>query len=324
MVTPILSKIFYCLVIAGALDDPATAKPPSAKALVALAPTASSDPDGSKRIKIRASATTRDSGNLSFFALYRSPNQFAMCLIDGENGVPVMYFSQGKLIAFSPIHREAYYISGANLQLTFASRDERPTFRYLVLGPREPSKVLVDLKPAFRCEAKGEGVRVIGENRFRLTQWGRSDDVFASATVDLSRRCPFTQLELNEEGAAPDSLRFELQLEVDDDVTDAMPSFPEISVFKKAMRVIDLSDDYRSGRQFYQDVFVLCLAEHAAARNTKCRSVYEQQTGQAGDWDAIVASDRKMSDEFGTILRSYLPKGTLDVQPKVREWLTRK
>ena len=213
-------------------------------------------------------------GQLCFFALYRAPNQFFYCITDGKEGTPLLYMCDRRIFMFSRIDREIYFISKAACELTFASREGRLPFEFGLLGPGEPSKIMMDMKPVFGRALNGDEARPAGMGRYRLTRKVLKDGTLATALVDPSRKCPFTEIELSEVG---DKLlpTVQFQVAVDEDVPDPIPAFPEISTVSKKLPVKDLSGDFLAGGRGSIDAYVRCLMGHAAVRNMKARAAYE-------------------------------------------------
>ena len=184
----------------------ATAGEPTARDLVALAPTISSADAGVRSIEIAGYDQADGRMIRSFRALYKAPDKFLFVLRDGPEGTPIAFAVGKQMFLYDPVkprvlvfphasnYRVLQHLPGGEYEDNWGAK----------LSGREPDRLVLDLKSVFAAEVKDgatfrESVAKEGEGRYVLVR--QEGNACKRLHVDLNRPTPaFTY----ETAASPD------------------------------------------------------------------------------------------------------------------------
>ena len=157
---------------------------PSAGELMKLASTVSSSDPNLHSIKIHGQL--RSGGcRLSFLALYRAPEHFALRVESGAEARPLFFVSERQIILYNPVENAVVYASPVRFQFSCRSRDNGVRFTLEAYNSAAPSELTVDIRSLFSCRAKREHVATAGRGAFRFTRVSENGNSLV-ALVDLA------------------------------------------------------------------------------------------------------------------------------------------
>jgi hypothetical protein len=227
----------------------ARAEEPSSRELIALAPTLDSSDRDCQSLDFGGwfGADTALNRNLRFRALYRTPNQFSLFICDGVDGTPLAFCSGRKALFYDPVGPTVYYSENAGFHLAMAVLKNKLSFDFglqLVGGP--PDHFLVDFRSMLSLtgQAAVSGPfedRVVKRNtsQFELvTNFDKSG--YLKIDIDLSKKCPYTEAALVDEGVTV--LRLD-RIALNSALGDEPFTFPSKQRLTRALPVKDVTTE---------------------------------------------------------------------------------
>jgi len=124
------------------------AQEPSSDRIIELIPSLDTQNTSLRTLWIRGRSGNEKSGvpAYNFEVRYKSPEMFSFCISDTIDGTPIVFYSGGQMLVYSPFEPVVYYSANASFNLKLALTNDRLDFRidYLLRSSHLPI-VAVDL-----------------------------------------------------------------------------------------------------------------------------------------------------------------------------------
>jgi hypothetical protein len=240
-------------------------------------------------------------GRLTFRAIYRAPDKYALFVNDGLDGTPLLFASDRKMFIYDPVQPTVVYTTDTGIDLSMRQEGDTLIFR-CGTTKNKASNVLLDVKSFFSGPGKNDKIVKVGDRKYRLTRTTERGN-FWVASIDLEESCLFTKIELIEQGCTESFLCIN-KICINGIIKDDQFAFPKKERLAERISVIDLPDD---GLQKHLNAMTLMRASYAraAAAQPGLREAIKPPVFSGIDWDRVKENDKKISQ----VLRDILAPG---------------
>lgn len=303
-------SLFLLSSVAVAVLARARAEEPSARELIALAPVLDSSDAGCRSLDVGGwlGYDGALAPKLSFRALYRAPNQFALLISDAADGTPLAFCSGRKIFVYDPVGPTVYYSEEAGFTLEITCTNTGVKFGLSsLLYDRSPQHILVDFRSVLSFTGRGavgaalaDGVVKRNINEFEFIRMFQGKP-YLTINIDLTKTCPYTEAAFVRDGIT--FLRLD-RLTFNGALGDEPFAFPARLRLTRALPVKNVTAD----KQITAFPSVAAVLERA----TLVRAVISRAgppgpidiPGLSGvNWDRVRENDKK----FARAIRDLVP-----------------
>jgi hypothetical protein len=161
--------------------------------LIKLAPVISNADRKYQRIDLSVSYSVADWGKLSLRVQYEAPDRFALRLTDADDGTPIVYLCERKLLMYDAVDGAVRCFDSGSFIYEWGRRAGKLNLHYRVARRGPPCFILLDLKSAYDEKGIADELTRSGKGVFNLRRNLDGQTVF-TAVVDRSRACPFREI----------------------------------------------------------------------------------------------------------------------------------
>src|SRR5262249_23706067 len=145
---------------------------------------------------IEVAGYIRGSGStcLSFRAIYRAPDHYAVVFKDAADETPLLFAADRKLVVYDPVRSVLLCSLDNNIQFLLVQEGDSLRIHPEADSDKDrPSKVLVDLKSLLTRPFVSDKVVQTGDKKYRLTRTTEQGSAL-DCSVDLARNQPYTNI----------------------------------------------------------------------------------------------------------------------------------
>jgi hypothetical protein len=271
----------------------ACAEEPSVDELIGLARTVSSADRQYQRIYVAGEMKMGGFFDIDFYAQYRAPDQYSMCIKNKLNATPFLYYVNKQLFIYDIVGDSLLYISNACFACKLCVENDKLRLNLRAWKSDDACNIFIDVKSFYGSKAPKSEIATVTSGNVCFTQTYASG-FSVVGLIDRSRRCSFKKLDLIEGGARQPSIRIN-ELAVDEDVVATWPVFPSMDHFVEKVAIKDLSNDVLFGKPATTEALRNSYFGFAAVTNKDLRKEYESQFGVRVNWDKVETSYRRTS-----------------------------
>lgn len=246
--------------------------------------------------------------------MYREPDQYSMCLYDGNSGAPILYSTRQGCIFYDAIANRILYCADACVRWSLEVRDDEVVLTYEFGKPNHgSSQIMIDFASFFRNRGGDVSAVATGKQKYQLccdSPDGRSSLV---TFIDLSKACPFTRIE----GYAPESRIIPFisldRINVNVEIDERNFTFPDKKTLTASFKMIESTFDEAWVKQTGLPTLIQVVLARMRAENPKLRFEqafsenpdprFEQAASKVNDVnaEAFKKTDTEMSNRLKTI-----------------------
>jgi hypothetical protein len=180
---------------------PAAAGEPSPRELIDLAPVISSSDENCRSIEIGGYLRQDGPACLTFRAIYRAPDHYAVLIKDKADGTPLFFAADRQMFLYDPVSSVLLWNADNNVSFSLVHEGDALRIHLGATSDKDkPSNVLLDVRSLLARPSVNDKVVQTGEKKYRLTRTtekGNSLDL----GIDLDRKQPYTNIAITIKGS---------------------------------------------------------------------------------------------------------------------------
>lgn len=288
--------------------NPLVAREPTAAELIALAPVIRSSDEKVRSIEVAGYSRADGKILVTFRALYRAPDRFAMIVRDGQDGTPISIHVDKKVMVYDPVRPELLIRSHARGYRILRSVDGKYEDSWgsswgSSNSVPQPSRIEIDLKSVFTDLSVDdapleETVTKEAEGVYVLTR--RDDKVYKRLRVDRRGATPVVTYEKASSPGGPPTSGID-RMVVNGVLNDSEFAFPSLHALAGMLDIREVEDGFFSEGDLMNTM----------ARTYYVRQKLHEPPAQRGvigpmlagvRWSRVEENDERLAEQIRTLV----------------------
>jgi hypothetical protein len=275
----------------------------SARQLIDRAPVIRSSDEGCRSIELCGYVRAGESACLTFRAIYRAPNHFALLIRDGADETPLLLAAEGRMLLYDPLRSELLWKEDSNIHFSIAKEGDDLKIHLDVTTDKDrPSNVLVDVKSLVAGPFMNDRVVQIGERMYHLTRTTEKGNAM-ECDIDLDQEQSYTNIKIIHVGKNKPSVCIE-SLKVNGNIDQEEFSSPKRDELAEKTCLRELQGGAMAGRGGGLTVLMSACYARAAINKLEMREAIEHAGLSDIDWKRVEENDKRVSHVLREALKT--------------------
>jgi hypothetical protein len=276
---------------------------PSARQLIDRAPVIRSLDEGCRSVELGGYLRANESVCLTFRALYRAPDHFAVLIRDEADGTPLFFAADRKMLLYDPLRSVLLWKEDANIHFSLMKEGDTLRIHLDATTDRDrPSSVLVDVKSLVAGPFLNDTVVRIGDGKYRLTRTTESGNAL-ECVIDVDRKQPYINFNIIHNGQNRPTLCIE-SLEHNGHIDREEFLSPKRSELAEKTCLRELPDGAIASSDGGLTVLMRACYARAAINRPEMRKAIERARFSDIDWKGVEENDKRVSHALREALKT--------------------